>query len=645
MIQQRYPGIVSLCAVCLIGLGGLAAGSAQVPGKVATPSTADRRQSDREYVREHFTKIEQQIPMRDGVKLFTAIYVPKDASRKYPILLLRTPYGIGNYGQDKFAALLGPNRLFLREGYIFADQDARGCFMSEGRMVDMRPHLDHKNGPGDTDESSDTYDTVDWLVKNVPNNNGRVGQYGGSYNGFYCSAGMIDAHPALRAVSPQAPIADLYFDDAFRNGGFMLPHAFGYCCFWAQPRVTPTPKSPRRARYQNTPDGYQFFLNLGSLKHINDRYFHGKVPLWEQFVEHPNYDDFWQARSILPHLKHVAPAVMVVGGWFDAEDLYGALNTYQAIERQNAGVFNFLVMGPWQHGGWHVGDGDRLGNIDFGADTATFSRKNMELVFFTRFLKDEAIGPQPKATVFETGHNRWRQFERWPPAVAKKSLYLHADCGLSFVPPADGEDAHDEYVSDPAKPVPFTHAINSGMAADYMVEDQRFAARRPDVLAYQTATLAEDVTVAGPMFADLRVSTSGTDSDWVVKLIDVFADNATDPPGMPRDQRMAGYQMLVRGQVMRGRFRNSLARPEPLVPDRVTQVKVPLQDILHTFRKGHRIMIQIQSTWFPLIDRNPQKYVDNIFLANDSDFIKANQKVFRSRTQPTSIELGVLSGQ
>ena len=633
-MTQRYCGLACLCAGSLVWFAGIS--PAQAPAKTTAASAA-------EYVREHFTKIERRIPMRDGVKLFTAVYIPKDASRKYPVLLLRTPYGIGNYGEGKLADWLGPTRLFLREGYIFADQDARGCFMSEGRMVDMRPHIDHKKGPDDTDESSDTYDTVDWLVKNVPNNNGRVGQYGGSYPGFYCAAGMIDAHPSLRAVSPQAPIADLYFDDAFRNGAFMLPHAFGYCCFWAQPRVTPTSKSPRRAPYQNTPDGYQFFLKLGSLKHVDDLYFHGKVPLWNQFVEHPNYDEFWQARNILPHLKHVAPAVMVVGGWFDAEDLYGTLHTYQAIGQQNPGIFNALVMGPWQHGGWHTGE--RLGSIDLGGDTAAFFQKNIELAFFNRFLKDETAPRLPGATVFETGRNRWRQFERWPPAVEKNHLYLHADSRLSFVPPPDDGEAHDDYVSDPAKPAPFTHAVNSGMATDYMVEDQRFAGRRPDVLAYQTEILTDDVTVAGPIVADLRVATSGTDSDWVVKLIDIFPDNARDPAGMPRDEHLAGYEMLVRGQVLRGRFRNSLARPEAFVPNEVTQVKVPLQDVLHTFRKGHRIMIQIQSAWFPMIDRNPQKYVDNIFRANDGDFIKATQKVFRSRAQPTSIQVGVLAGQ
>jgi putative CocE/NonD family hydrolase len=509
----------------------------------------------------------------------------------------------------------------------------------------MRPHIDHKEGPHQTDESSDTYDTVDWLVKNVPNNNGRVGQYGGSYPGFYCSAGMIDAHPALKAVSPQAPIADLYFDDAFRHGAFLLPHIFSYCTAFGQPRSKPTTLRPPALARLDTPDGYQFFLDLGPLRHVDERYFKGKIPLWGQIVRHPNYDEFWQARNILPHLKKVAPAVMTVGGWFDAEDLYGALNTYRAVERQNPGIFNVLVMGPWQHGGWHPAPNERLGNADFGPDTVTFFQRDIELAFFDRFLQDRQGPALPEATVFETGSNRWRRFDRWPPPLRQKKLYFHAGGRLCFDPPAEDADAHDEYVSDPNKPVPYTDAITPGMTADYMVEDQRFAARRPDVLAYQTDVLAQDVTVAGPLLADLRAATSGTDSDWVVKLIDVLPNDAPDPPGMPRGRHLGGCQTMVRSEVMRGRFRNGYARPEPFVPDEPTRVRLPLQGVLHTFRKGHRIMIQVQSTWFPLVDRNPQRYVDNIFRADETDFIKATQKVFRSRRLPSCVEVGILPAE
>jgi putative CocE/NonD family hydrolase len=470
-----------------------------------------------------------------------------------------------------------------------------------------------------------------------------VGQYGISYPGFYSSAGMIDHHPALKAVSPQAPIADWWFDDFHHHGAFFLPHAFNFLAVFGQPRPEPTTKWGTPFHH-GTPDGYEFFLDLGPLKNANPRYFKNNIAYWNTISEHPNYDDYWQKRNLLPHLKNVAPAVMTVGGWFDAEDLYGALKTYRAIEKQNPGIFNAIVMGPWRHGGWSGGDGEQLGNVNFGSATGTFYQKEMLKPFFDHFLKDKGELSLPEAYMFETGANQWRKFEYWPPKnLQKKALYFQPGNRLAFELPDANDDAHDEYISDPAKPVPFTEAVSVNMTVEYMTDDQRFAARRPDVLSYQTDVLKEDATLAGELMADLWVSTSGTDSDWVVKLIDVFPPDASDYPHMRSGEHLANYQMMVRSEVIRGRFRNSDAKPEAFVPNQPTKVALELQDVLHTFKAGHRIMIQVQSTWFPLVDRNPQKYVDNIYLnAEERDFIKTTQRVFRSKEHPSSVQVGIL---
>jgi putative CocE/NonD family hydrolase len=595
------------------------------------------------YIRANYTRHDFRIPMRDGTRLYTVVFAPKDASQKYPLLMQRTPYSVAPYDKDRFRGSLGPNRHFAPEGYIFVYQDVRGAFMSEGTFENMRPQLGKPGGPQDIDESTDTYDTIDWLLKNVPNHNGKVGQWGISYPGFYASAGMINAHPALKAVSPQAPIADWFFDDFHHHGAVFLPHTFNFFANFGQPRPEPTARFPQRFRH-GTPDGYQFFLDLGPLKNVNARYFKDRIAFWNRMVEHPNYDKFWQDRNLLPHLKKVAPAVMTVGGWYDAEDLYGIFHTYQAVEKQNPGIFNVLVIGPWRHGGWSSDDGSRLGNIAFGAETSHYFQKHAELPFFNHFLKGKGEHRLPEALVFETGRNRWRKFDHWPPRKTRQaSLYAHAGGRLAFEQPKE-DGGHDEYVSDPARPVPYTEDITIGMSVRYMTDDQRFAARRPDVLVYQTAVLKEEVTLAGPLRAELFVSTSGTDSDWAVKVIDVFPPDAADPPTMRTGERMGGYQMMVRSEVMRGRFRNSYAKPEPFVAGEPTKVAVELQDVLHTFAKGHRIMVQISSTWFPLVDRNPQKYVPNIFLAEESDFIKATQRVYHSRQYPTRIEVGLLPG-
>jgi uncharacterized protein len=592
-------------------------------------------------VKANYSKSEHMILMRDGVKLFTAVYSPKDTSQKYPILLSRTPYSCVPYGPDNYNPSIGPSPLFAKEGYIIVYQDVRGAFMSEGTYVNMRPQNDHKSKPSDIDESSDTYDTIDWLVKNIPNNNGRVGMWGISYPGFYTAVGTIDAHPALKAASPQAPISDWFIGDDFHhNGTFFLPHAFNFYASFGRPRPTPT-KTFGQAFKHGTPDGYKFFLEMGPLANADKKYLHGDIPFWNEMMEHPNYDAWWQARNTRPHLKNIKPAVMTVGGWFDAEDLFGALNTYKSVEKQSPGANNILVMGPWFHGGWSRGDGEGLGDVRFGSKTSVFYRENIELPFFNYYLKDKGELKLPEAYVFETGSNKWKTYDRWPPANARsENIYLGANGKLSFTSPADS-NAFDEYVSDPARPVPFINNINIGMTREYMSDDQRFAARRPDVLVYQTDVLNDEVTVAGPITASLFVSTSGTDSDFVVKLIDVYPDDAPDNQPNSTGMKMGGYEMLVRGEPMRARFRNSFERPEPMIPNKVDKIEYTMPDVNHTFTKGHRIMIQIQSSWFPLVDRNPQKFVD-IYKAGDADFQKATERVFHSAQYGSHLKLSVL---
>lgn len=608
---------------------------------LASPVLAQPPSDVGKYVKEHFTKREVLIPMRDGVKLHTVIYSPKDVSKKQPILMTRTPYGVGPYGETEFKRSLGPNRHFVNQGYIFVYQDVRGCYLSEGTFVNMTPHRKEKKTKQDVDESTDTYDTIDWLIKNLPNNHGKIGQYGTSYPGFYAAAGMIDAHPALKAVCPQAPIADWWYDDFHHHGAFFLPHTFNFFAQFGLPRPEPTRTRPGPFNH-GTRDGYQFFLDLGPLGNADKRYFKGNVAYWNELCDHPNYDEFWKERNLLPHLKNVAPAVLTVGGWFDAEDLYGPLKIYRKVEKENPGVWNALVMGPWVHGGWNAGGGERVGNIHFGSKTSDHFQKEIEFAFFEHYLQGRGENKLAEATVFETGANRWRTFDAWPPKeLESKKLWLQRGGKLAWEPPAEDGELYDEYVSDPARPVPYSEEVSTNMAVAYMTDDQRFAARRPDVLAYQTEVLTEDITLAGPLLADLRVATSGTDSDWVVKLIDVFPPSRKDPEPAP-NRPHSGYQMMVRSEVIRGRFRNDPAKPEPFVANQPTKVELELLDVLHTFKKGHRIMVQVQSTWFPLVDRNPQKFVPNIYKAEAKDFVKATQRVYCSKTLPTSIQLGVL---
>ncbi|NTV79937.1 MAG: CocE/NonD family hydrolase [Candidatus Aminicenantes bacterium] len=596
------------------------------------------------HVLEHYDKKEYLVPMRDGVKLFTQIYSPRDRSRTYPIMFRRTPYGIPPYGETVFRPSLGPSWLFTAEGYIFVYQDCRGQFRSEGEFVVMRPHQPKKKSPLDTDESSDTYDTIEWLLANIPNHNGRVGQWGVSYSGWHTVMGMIDAHPALKASSPQASPADMWVGDDFHhNGAFRLMYTFDWLAGSAQVRNGPSAASAGRFRY-GTPDGYRFFLELGPILNVDRAYFHEAVPTWNDYMAHGDYDEYWKRQNVLPHLKNIRHPVLNVAGWFDAEDFFGPMSIYRELEANNPANRSTLVVGPWSHGGWTSMDGDVLGNIRFGVKTGIEYREKIELPFFNFYLKDKGTLELPEALVFETGSNRWVSHDRWPPRGTEgRMIYLREGGRLSFEPPSDPADrAADKFTSDPAKPVPWSTEIRTTQGHLWMVEDQRFAARRPDVLVYQSDVLADDITIAGPIIASLYVSTTGTDADWIVKLIDVYPSDSPDPRPNPTGVRMGDLQMLLAGEVFRGKYRTSFEKPEPLTPNAVTPIEFDLRDRYHRFLKGHRIMVQIQSTWFPLIDRNPQTFVD-IYRAREEDFRSAVHTVYRSRLHPSNLKLAVIA--
>ena len=619
----------------------------------ATPAVAaidSSKDAQAAFVRSHYIKFEYQIPMRDGVKLFTSLYIPSDAgpSRKYPLLMQRTPYSVGPYGADRYKTSLA-NEAFEREGFVFVFQDVRGTHASEGEYVNMRPQKDDKKEPKDIDESTDTYDTLEWLVKHIPENNGKAGLRGVSYPGFYASSGAIDSHPALAATAPQAPIADWFVgDDMHRNGAFNLQMSFGF--FYGFDKVRPKPSfSEDWDRFDfETPDAYQFFMDVGPLAEAETRHFKSERPFWKDIVTHPNYDEYWKARNLLPHLRNIKAATLVVGGWFDAEDLYGPLQTYAAIEKQNPDTKNSIVMGPWQHGGWHRGKGEKLGDAEFGFETSK-TLQDLELAFFKHHLKGGPDPEIPEALVFETGANRFRRFDAWPPAKAKeKKLFLRTKGGLSFDPPGDGETDNDEFLSDPAKPVPYTQRMQERQAVEYMTEDQRFASRRPDVLVYEGAPLLQDTTLAGPLGVELWVSTTGTDADWIVKVID---ENPGVMPGFSKEDdkkgvvNHGGEQLLIRGEPFRGRFRDGFETPKPFVPGEPAKIKFTLNDVFHTFKRGHRIIIQVQSTWFPYIDRCPQTFVPNMFEAKPSDYIKATHRVYRTKDMPSAITMRLLPAE
>jgi putative CocE/NonD family hydrolase len=636
---------VGIVAACLL-LGA---------GSLLGQAKADGPEFD---VKEHYTKYEYRIAMRDGVRLFTSVYVPKDDSKSYPILINRTPYSVAPYGVDQYRTQLGPSPEFDKAGYIFVNQDVRGRYMSEGTFVEMRPHIDKKT-KSDVDDSSDLYDTIEWLLKNVRNHNGKAGIWGISYPGFFTSASMIDTHPALKAASPQAPMTDLFKgDDAYHGGAFMLAANFG---FYSSFRPQENPVLPPKVRVPfdyGTPDGYEFFLKAGTLGNLG-KLLGGQEQLWLDQVHHDTYDEYWKARNLSEHTKNIHCAVLTVGGWFDAEDLQGPFTLFHAIERDDPGIFNALVVGPWVHGGWYRYDGNHLGRVSFAANTGEYYRKNILFPFFEAYLRGSGETKLPKAYVFETGTNVWRQYASWPPKNGEvKKLYLHANGELSFQAPKGGEaTAYDEYVSDPAKPVPFAELVAEAVPQEYMVADQRFVANRTDVLTYATEALQEDVTIAGPVTPKLFVSTTGTDSDWDVKLIDVYPpdypQSKLDEPrpeekGKPRTDvgvpgfTMGGYQQLVRGEPFRGKFRHSFEKPEAFTPGKVEVVTFAMTDVNHTFRRGHRIMVQIQSSWFPLTDRNPQTFL-NIPDAKVSDFVKAAERVYHEAGQASSIEVNVIT--
>ena len=594
-------------------------------------------------IKAHYKKTEYMIPVRDGVKLYTQVYTPIDESQRYPILLYRTPYSVGFYGENIFRRALGPNNDFAREGYIFVYQDVRGKFKSEGEFVVMKPHKIIKSSAQDTDESSDTYDTIDWLLKNVSNHNGRVGQWGISYSGFETVMGMINAHPALAASSPQASPSDMWIGDDFHhNGAFRLMYTFDWLAGNAQIRSVPSEGRVTGFDY-GTPDGYKFFLELGPLANVDKNYFQGQVPTWNEYMNHGDYDSYWQRQNVLHSIGQIKHPVLNVAGWFDAEDFYGPMSIYSEIEKRNPENKSILVVGPWLHGGWERMDGDILGNIQFGSKTGVYFRQELELPFFNYYLKNKGELNLPEALVFETGSNRWRSFDQWPPKeTEEKNLYFQVNGKLSFSLPSEKSDKDfDSYVSDPQKPVPFTSEVRNTQGHLWMVEDQRFAARRPDVLVYQSDILAEDITVAGPLIASLNFSTTGTDADWIVKLIDVYPPDATDAKPNPCNIRMGDFQMLVAGEVFRSKYRKSFEKPEPLVPNKVTNIEFDLRDRCHSFLKGHRIMVQVQSSWFPVIDRNPQKFVD-IYQVRERDFEKATHRVYRSANYPSHLKLKIL---
>jgi putative CocE/NonD family hydrolase len=590
------------------------------------------------YVAENYTKQEVRIKMRDGLELFTAIYSPKDTSKKYPIVMQRTPYNCAPYGPDQFKRSIAPNETMMKEGYIVVYQDVRGRYMSDGLYDNMRGYIPNKKGKTEVDEASDTYDTIDWLVKNVANNNGNVGTWGISYPGYYASYSLLSGHPALKAVSPQACISDFFFDDFHHNGAYLLSYWKVTPLFGPQ-KTKPTTEAWFKFPNVGTNDDYQFFLNAGPLVNL-DKYYDSSNEFWQQLKEHSSYDEFWQKRGLLQHLKNIKPAVMIVGGWFDAEDLYGPLNTYSTIEKSSKN-YNTIVMGPWSHGDWaRNSEKQIIGNINFGDSISGFYQKNIEANFFRHFLKNNGKGENklPEAYVFDTGRKEWKTYDAWPPKnTEKQQFYLQPQQKLTK---NAGAVSFEEFISDPKKPVPHSEDIKQqGLTPrKYMTDDQRFAARRPDVLVFETDVLAEDVTMAGDILAKLQVATTGTDADWIVKVVDVFPNDEPETKEVQQYLKMSNYHMMVRSEVMRGRFRNSFVNPEPFVANEKTPVNVKLQDVFHTFKKGHKIQIQVQSTWFPLIDLNPQTFVPNIFYAKPEDFKKQTHRVYSD----SAIEFTVL---
>jgi hypothetical protein len=649
LTQEIFPTMLpaqrSALAVMAVAILALPFARAQQPAP--QPASED-------FVRAHYTKYEYRIPMRDGVRLFTAVYVPKASAfpadpGPYPFLMDRTPYSVAPYGEDRYPAKLGPSDEFEKSGYIFVYQDVRGRWMSEGTFVEMHPAIDEKKSAKDVDESSDTYDTIEFLLKQVPNNNGKVGIWGISYPGFFTSASIIDSHPAIAAASPQAPMTDLFLgDDSYHGGAFMLSAGFGFYAPFFHAQQNPVASPDGTSFSFGTTDSYKFYLEAGNVASL-DKFMKSPTVLWDDQYKHDTYDDYWQMRDLSRHMKNVKCAVLVVGGWFDAEDLEGPYRTFNAIHKFNPNTPITLVEGPWVHGGWARNDGDHLGDVQFNAKTSEYFRANIQFPFFEHYLKGGGK-TLPMAIVFETGSNMWRRYDRWPPqAATAKTLYFHAGGKLSFDPPTEAQSV-DEYLSDPNHPVPFVGYTTDTVPQRYMVDDQRFASSRPDVVTYETDPLTEDLTIAGPISPHLKVASSGTDSDFDVKLIDVYPDDYPDPDASLNGNKrilgapplhMGGYQQLLRGEPFRAKFRSSWEKPEPLTPGKQTAIDFTMPDLYHTFRRGHRIMVQVESSWFPLTDRNPQTFTD-IPYAKPEDFRKATEQIFHQKDAASGVEVLVL---
>jgi uncharacterized protein len=585
-----------------------------------------------------FEKKTAMIPMRDGVKLYTEIYTPRDVKGPFPMLMQRTPYGI-SAGPQAYSRLLYGDRDLFPDAYIFVFQDIRGRYGSGGNFEMNRPVHDPSD-PNGVDENTDTNDTINWLLKNVDDNNGRVGIHGISYDGFLAAMAMVNPHPALKAVSEQACMGDAWMgDDFFHNGAFRLSYGFEYAA------LMETSNENYSFQFDRF-DLYDWFLNLGVLSNANERYFHGKIPTWNNFVHHPTYDEFWKIHAVEHSLKDAKVPNLNVAGWWDQEDFYGPMRTYENLEPTDTKHMNYLVVGPWNHGGWERGEGNSLGEIPFGSNTSEYFRQQVEAPWFAYWLHDKGSLPLKEALLFQTGSDTWTRFDAWPPKEAqKKNLFFGENGTLSFdAPTSNSSDAFDSYVSDPARPVPYRHRPvdmtypedHPGSWYTWLVQDQRFVDNRPDVLTWQTGELQDDVTIAGQVTAKLFASTSGTDSDWVVKLIDVY------PQKVDADWKLSGYELMIADEIFRGRYRKSYEKPEAITAGEVLPYSINLHTADHVFEKGHRIMVQVQSTWFPLYDRNPQKFVSNIFEAKESDYQKATQRIYRSKEYPSSVEVEVV---
>ena len=611
--------------------------------------TVKAQNTDSAWIVDHYTKTEVYIPMRDGVRLFTSVYMPKDAAEQHPILMKRTPYSCAPYGANNWNKFWNSyQKAYFKEGYIMVTQDVRGRWMSEGTFMDVRPFNPNKTGK-EIDEASDTYDAIDWLVKNISNNNGNVGVFGISYPGFYSTMAAASNHPALKAVSPQAPVTNWFVGDDFHhNGAFFQMDGFSFYSGFGQPRPKPTTVGPTEFEYY-THDNYKFYLETGSLKNLT-KLMGDSIAFWKDLMAHPNYDAFWKARDARNATKNLQPAMLWVGGLFDAEDCWGAWNAYKAAEQNNPGkTFNKIVDGPWYHGQWASNDGTHLGNINFGSNTSEYYQQHIEIPFFNYFLKGKGdVNQIAEANIFISGANEWKTFAQWPPANKEdKAMYLQSNGKLGWAK-STAAKGFSEYISDPAHPVPYTEDVHFNRTRNYMTDDQRFASRRPDVLSFQTDVLNEDLTVTGNVVADLMTSISTTDADFVVKIIDVFPDDLTytkvdiyAEEDAPCNYPMAGYQMLVRGEIFRGRYRKSYENPSAFTPNKTEEVKFELPPIAHTFKKGHRLMVQVQSSWFPLVDRNPQQFID-IYQCDDKDFIKSNIKVYHNAQYASKVILPVL---